>query len=211
MQPPVVPVHRRRVQFDPDPELALLRDVSPVVRIELPGYTTEPAWAWLVTRHEDVRAVLGDARRFSTSLSAVGDRSRGEGFLAVYDPPEHTRLRRMVTAPFTVNGIRRLRPRIEAIVAECLDVIAEAGPPVDLVETFALPIPSLVICELLGVPYHDRAGFQHTSKARIDLLATEASYGASNGLPRSRRKSDSAAKAIALAPLADRCPLRVGG
>src|SRR5262245_15586276 len=55
MQRPVVPVYRRRARFDPDPELALLRDVSPVVRIEMPGYTTEPAWAWLVTRHEDVR------------------------------------------------------------------------------------------------------------------------------------------------------------
>src|SRR5262245_18978264 len=92
MQPPVLPVHRRRSRFDPDPERALLRDASPVVRIELPGYNSESAWAWLVTRHEDVRTVLGDARRFSTSLSAVGDRSRGEGFLVAYDPPEHTRL-----------------------------------------------------------------------------------------------------------------------
>jgi cytochrome P450 len=172
VQTPAVAVYRRRARFDPDPELALLRDVSPVVRIELPGYTTEPAWAWLVTRHEDVREVLGDARRFSTSRSAVGERSQGEGFLVAYDPPEHTRLRRMVSAPFTMNQIRRLRPRIEAIVAECLDAIAQAGPPVDLVETFALPIPSLVICELLGVPYHDRAGFQHTSKGRIDLSTT---------------------------------------
>jgi cytochrome P450 len=174
MRTPVVPVHRRRVRFDPDPELALLRDVSPVVRIEMPGYTTEPAWAWLVTRHEDVREVLGDAGRFSTALSAVGERSRGEGFLTACDPPEHTRLRRMVSASFTVNRMRRLRPRVAAIVSECLDAIAEAGPPVDLVEKFALPIPSLVICELLDVPYHDRAEFQRTSKGRIDLSATLA-------------------------------------
>ncbi len=174
MQTPVVAVHRRRVRFDPDPELALLRDVAPVVRIDLPGNTTGPAWAWLVTRYEDVREVLGDARRFSTALTAVGERAQGEGFLVAYDPPEHTRLRRMVSAPFTVNQIRRLRPRIEAIVAECLDAIAEAGPPVDLMEMFAMPIPSLVICELLGVPYSDRAGFQHTSKARLDLSANAA-------------------------------------
>ena len=63
MRTPMVPVHRRRVRFDPDPELALLRENSPVARIEIPGYTTEPAWAWLVTRHEDVREVLGDAQR----------------------------------------------------------------------------------------------------------------------------------------------------
>ncbi|WP_203907714.1 cytochrome P450 [Rhizocola hellebori] len=175
MQTPVVAVHRRRVRFDPDPELARLREVSPVVRIELPRYTTAgPAWAWLVTRYEDVREVLADAQRFSTALTAVGERSQGDGFLVAYDPPEHTRLRRMVSAPFTGNQIRHLRPRIEVMVAECLDAIAEAGPPVDLMETFALPIPSLVICELLGVPYPDRAGFQHTSKARIDLAATAA-------------------------------------
>jgi cytochrome P450 len=79
------------------------------------------------------------------------------------DPPEHSLWRRLIIRELTVRQVARLRPRIEEIVGDCLGQMAEAGPPADLVRAFALPIPSLVICELLGVPGADRAQFQrHT-------------------------------------------------
>jgi cytochrome P450 len=85
------------------------------------------------------------------------------------DPPEHTRLRRMLTPEFTVRRMRRLEPRIREIVDEHLDAMERHGPPADLVAEFALPVPSLVICELLGVPYADRAAFQQRSNRQLDL------------------------------------------
>ena len=91
------------------------------------------------------------------------------GNLLGLDPPEHQRLRRMLTPEFTIRRIKRLEPRITEIVTEHLDAMEAAGPPADLVEHFALPIPSLVICELLGVPYDDRADFQDRSARQLDL------------------------------------------
>ena len=82
----------------------------------------------------------------------------------------HTRLRRLLTPEFTMRRPARLRPGIEAVVEERLDAMAAADGPVDLVGEFALPIPSLVICELLGVPYEDREEFQRHALARFDLF-----------------------------------------
>ncbi|WP_378788556.1 cytochrome P450 [Nonomuraea fastidiosa] len=87
----------------------------------------------------------------------------------MFDPPEHTRLRRMLTPEFTMRRMRRLEPRVRDIVTAHLDAMEAAGPPADLVTSFALPIPSLVICELLGVPYEDRADFQRRSGTMLDL------------------------------------------
>src|SRR5205085_4971724 len=81
----------------------------------------------------------------------------------------HTRLRRMLTPEFTVHRIRRLAPRIQEIVDDHLDELEREGPPADLVSRFALPIPSLVICELLGVPYSERAQFQERTRRQLDL------------------------------------------
>jgi cytochrome P450 len=75
----------------------------------------------------------------------------------------------MLTPEFTIRRIKRLEPRITEIVTEHLDAMQASGPPADLVEHFALPIPSLVICELLGVPYEDRADFQARSARQLDL------------------------------------------
>jgi cytochrome P450 len=91
------------------------------------------------------------------------------GNLLGLDPPEHTRLRRLLTPEFTVRRMRRLEPRIVEIVDDHLDAMEKAGPPADLVAEFALPIPSLVICELLGVPYADRAAFQERTSRLLDL------------------------------------------
>lgn len=95
-------------------------------------------------------------------------RSRAGNLLGL-DPPEHQRLRRMLTPEFTIRRMKRLEPRIVEIVDQHLDAMESAGPPVDLVESFALPIPSLVICELLGVPYDDRDDFQRRSARQLDL------------------------------------------
>jgi cytochrome P450 len=173
---PVLPIHMQRDGFAPVPELADIRDGSGVARIR----TTFGEDAWLVTRFADVREVLSDPARFSNGqvrrrppdLPEMSedeiDRLRAGNLLA-FDPPEHTRLRRLLTPEFTVRRMRRLEPRIHEIVAEHLDAMERKGPPVDLVGAFALPIPSLVICELLGVPYSDRAEFQGRTSRLLDL------------------------------------------
>nr|WP_042196153.1 cytochrome P450 [Kibdelosporangium sp. MJ126-NF4]CEL22436.1 putative cytochrome P450 hydroxylase [Kibdelosporangium sp. MJ126-NF4]CTQ89291.1 putative cytochrome P450 hydroxylase [Kibdelosporangium sp. MJ126-NF4] len=166
-QAPEIPVHIRRDKFTPSPDLRKLREEQPVTRVQ----TAIGGPAWLVTRYADIREVFGGSGKFSnTPIGPFRDQNLGRsGFLLGYDAPEHTRLRRMLTPEFTVRRIRRLQPRIEAIVDEHLDALEQAGPPADLVATFALPIPSLVICELLGVPYEDRDGFQETAKVRLDM------------------------------------------
>ncbi len=155
--------------LDPIPELAERRAAEPVSKLELPFGIT----AWLVTGYEPARAVLGDATSFSNAFGNLTTDGTGEdqdpGGLGMTDPPYHTRLRKMLTPEFTMRRLRRLQPRISAIVDEQLDAIEAAGAPADLVTLFALPIPSLVICELLGVPYADRDGFQALSTARFDL------------------------------------------
>jgi cytochrome P450 len=83
------------------------------------------------------------------------------------DNPEHARLRRMVTAPFTIRRVETMRPAVQKIVDDLIDELLAGPNPVDLVEAFALPVPSLVICELLGVPYTDHDFFQENSKVII--------------------------------------------
>jgi cytochrome P450 len=172
----------RRTPFDPDDELTRRRVEAPVSLVESPmGPIRFPAW--LITRYEDVRAVLGDATTFNNSGEAVRTQVKAiagaeaaerlplgaQTSLIGCDPPDHTWLRRLVAPRFTVKRMLELRPRIEAIVTEHLDAMAERGTPADLVHEFALPVPSLVICELLGVPYEDRAEFQRRSRQQLNL------------------------------------------
>ncbi|GAA4237179.1 cytochrome P450 [Streptosporangium album] len=176
---PTLPLHMRRAGFDPDPELAVLRDEEGVRRVSTPFGVD----AWLVTRFADVRAVLSDAERFSNArqgafrLPGAPEMSEEEiavmraGNLLAFDPPEHTRLRRLLTPEFTIRRMRRLEPRIRHIVEEHLDAMEDAGSPADLVSSFALPVPSLVICELLGVPYADREDFQRRTSRLLDVSA----------------------------------------
>jgi cytochrome P450 len=176
---PTLPVHMQRNGFDPTPEIAEMRDGPGIQRIR----TMLGMEAWLVTRFADVRGVLGDPARFSNArVPAAFQRPKGlpplsteevgrmrAGNLLASDPPDHTRLRRFLTPEFTVRRMRRLEPRIQEIVDEHLDAMERHGPPADLVAEFALPVPSLVICELLGVPYTDRAAFQERSNRQLDL------------------------------------------
>ncbi len=166
--------------FDPAAELARIRTEQPVFPMAIPGGQT----VYLVTRWDDVRNVLGDHERFSNDFAGViglGSSQEDPGGLGFRDPPEHTRLRRFLTPEFTMHRLRRLEPRIEALVEECLDRMEAKGSPVDLMEEFALPIPSLVVCELLGVPYEDRSDFVKLSTDRFDFTAgPEASLQAVN-------------------------------
>ncbi|MFL6075725.1 MAG: cytochrome P450 [Mycobacteriales bacterium] len=153
--------------FDPPADYARLREEAPISRHVWPNGVE----AWLVTRHADVRALLSDTRlsvnRFASPPPSLS-LGRGSGVmlpksLIGMDPPEHTPRRQLYVRELTVRKILRLKPRIEAIVDSLVDDVARHDPPVDLVETFCQPIPSLVICELLGVPVEDRADFQkHT-------------------------------------------------
>jgi oxidation protein CepF len=102
-----------------------------------------------------------------------GQRQPGRpGNLLHYDPPEHTRLRKMLTAEFTMHRMRRLEPRMHALVTERLDIMQRAGPPADLIQQFAQPAAALMLCELLGVPRDDsadlarRSGVHHNSNHR---------------------------------------------
>jgi cytochrome P450 len=175
--PELPPLHMRREAFSPTAELREIRETSGV-RTVLNAFGME---VYLVTRHEDIKAVLSDHERFSNGrppgftlpgapeISAEEQASANAGNLLGLDPPEHQRLRRMLTGEFTVRRMKRLEPRIVEIVEQQLDAMEASGPPADLVEHFALPVPSLVICELLGVPYGDREDFQRRSARQLDL------------------------------------------
>ena len=158
--------------FDPPPGLRRLQGREPISKVRLWDGSTP----WLITRHADQRALLADPRvsadvtreGFPHHSRSARERSRqGLTFLSV-DNPEHSRLRRMITAPFTHRRMEALRPSVQRIVDDLIDAM-EAGPrPVDLTTAFALPVPSLVICELLGVPYEDHEYFQVRSRLLVD-------------------------------------------
>ncbi|WP_083661860.1 cytochrome P450 [Actinophytocola xanthii] len=169
----------RRDGLDPVPELGELREREPVSKLNIPFGVN----VWLVSGLDEAKAVLGDAKRFSNDFANLAGKglsvTHSPGGLGFADPPEHTRLRKLLTPEFTMRRLNRLTPGIKAIVEQRLDAMAAVDGPVDLVEEFALPIPSLVICELLGVPYEDRGDFQRLSVARFDLFGgATASLGA---------------------------------
>jgi cytochrome P450 len=170
----------KREGLDPIPALAEKRENEPVTKLPIPFGVN----VWLVTGYEEAKTVLGNAKSYSNDFSnLVGEHgasaSHSPGGLGFADPPEHTRLRKLLTPEFTMRRLSRLTPGIKAIIDKQLDEMAAAEGPVDLVEHFALPIPSLVICELLGVPYDDRDDFQRLSMARFDLFGgATASLGA---------------------------------
>jgi cytochrome P450 len=162
---PEMPLHMRRDGFGPVAELAKARDAEGVTEVVTPFGIP----AYVVTRHADIRRVFADAATFSNSRRSRSDGVRRDGMLLMYDPPEHTRLRKMLSPEFTVRRMRRLEPRITEIVDDALGDLERAGQPADLVSLFALPVPSLVICELLGVPFADRADFQGRSGQILDM------------------------------------------
>ncbi|MEU5694530.1 cytochrome P450 [Actinosynnema sp. NPDC020468] len=160
----------RRDGVEPAAAMERLRLTGPVHRLPVPFGVR----VWLVTGRPEAKAVLADTDAFSNDYArlgaAVGRIEQAPGGLGFADPPDHTRLRKLLTPEFTMRRLSRLVPRIDQIVTERLDAMEAADGPVDLVAEFALPIPSLTICELLGVPYADRARFQELAAARFDLF-----------------------------------------
>lgn len=161
-----------------DPMLDELRQIEPVAKVQLPF--GQPAW--LVTKYDDVKRVYDDdafCRRGTTDegvprLSAVVRMQPGT--LNSMDDEEHKRLRAFVGKAFSTRRVEGLRPRAQEVTAGLLDAIEAAGPPADLVESLALPLPIAMICELLGVPFADRDTFRGWSdKFMSDGLAADGS------------------------------------
>ncbi|MEV6301291.1 cytochrome P450 [Actinoplanes sp. NPDC051861] len=167
--------------FDPAPGLKDLQQQGPLARRRIWDGSTP----WVVTRYDDQRRLLADPR-VSADASRPGypspTRSADQGNASfgfiLMDDPEHARLRRMVTAPFMVKRIEAMRPAVQRIVDTLIDDMLAGPKPVDLVESFALPVPSLVISDLLGVPYDDHGFFQQNSKDLISLAVTPQQRGA---------------------------------
>ncbi|HVV14138.1 cytochrome P450 [Amycolatopsis sp.] len=170
----------KRNGLDPVPDLAAARENNPVSRLKLPFGLR----AWLVSGYDEAKDVLAKAGSFSNDYTnlvgtAAMSADQNPGGLGFADPPDHTRLRKLLTPEFTMRRLSRLTPRIHQIVNQQLDEMAATDGPVDLMQAFAFPIPSLTICELLGVSYEDRADFQRLSTVRFDLFAgAGASFGA---------------------------------
>ncbi|WP_433392124.1 cytochrome P450 [Micromonospora sp. KLBMP9576] len=149
---------------------------------------------WFVTRHADQRALLNDPR-LSIDEKRPGyphmTRSRAASaphhpaLITNTDPPEHTRLRRTVNAPFMVKRVEALRPRIQKVLDGLIDDMLAGPRPADLVQAIGLPVPTMVITEILGAPYEDRLLFQTTSHTLISHESTpeqaEAAAGALTG------------------------------
>jgi cytochrome P450/ferredoxin len=166
----------RRCPYGPPPEYAELRR-QPISRVRMP----DGSKAWILTRYDDVKAVLGD-HWFSTEPTREGYPfisparaslllNEDPAPLIRLDPPEHTRQRRMLTREFMLGRVRAMRPMIERTVDQLLDELERTEPPVDFAERFALALPSTVIAAILGVPYEDRGYFQERAQAKLDLTA----------------------------------------
>jgi cytochrome P450 len=185
-----VPTSAPLLRFDdptmqnPHPIYARLRELAPVVRVEMPPSGLQ---VWVLTRYEDVRAALAD-RRLSKDVEKAGEllhkhapigptsdltsRMLSRHMLNA-DPPEHTRLRRTMSKAFTPDRVDALRPRVEALTTELIDGFA-GEEEIDLISRFAFPLPLTVICELFGVPEEDRVELHRWSLALTVDSATVA-------------------------------------
>jgi cytochrome P450 len=158
--------------LDPPPGLTALQAEGPLARVRLWDGSTP----WLVTRYADQRALLADPRvsadatrpGFPHTSAGLRERVTQDRSFIRLDDPEHARLRRMVTGPFTLRQVEAMRPGIQRIVDGLIDDLLAGPKPADLVAAFALPVPSLVICQLLGVPYADHDFFQRNSRILIN-------------------------------------------
>jgi cytochrome P450 len=160
--------------FDPAAEYVDLRASEPLDKVACPaGFD-----AYVLSGYEEMRTLLNDPRlssRGALSNHIITDRDTNTepapGSIIHLDGPEHARLRRMLTPEFTVKRMRALREYVAGLVDERIDAMLASDGPVDLYQDFALPIPSLVICELLGVPYADRDRFQDQTTILVSIDA----------------------------------------
>lgn len=165
------PFHRPSAVEVP-PVYEELRGKCPVAHVRLPTGDE----GYVVTRYDDVRTVLADDR-FSRAATISPEAPQltptppVPGSLFTTDAPEHTRLRRLVSREFTARRVQNMRPRIQELTDGLLDEMEKLDGPVDLNTALAFPLPVMVICELLGVPFEDRDRFREWSDAFVSLTA----------------------------------------
>ncbi|WP_394554797.1 cytochrome P450 [Agromyces sp. MMS24-JH15] len=160
--------------YSPPLEHLRIQRESPISQVQ---WRERPLW--VITKHADARTMLGDTR-FSSDRSLPGHPTNA-GYtsaaklknLIEMDPPEHTQQRGRIMNEFTVKKIAAMRPRVEEIVEEAIDAMLASGTEADLVAALSLPVPSVVIAELLGVPAEDHALFQDNSAAFVDADSTQ--------------------------------------
>ena len=170
---PAIPVPRdARCPLKPPPEFAEWRASESLQVVLWRGKPT-----WMVSRYEDIRAALTDPRLSAKTIpDSMQTKSAEDNVPVIFariDDPEHNRLRRMMTKDFTFRRAEAMRPQIQELVDGFLDDMVDNGPPADLVRDFALPVPSLVISLLLGVPYEDHEFFQYHSTKGLDARSTD--------------------------------------
>jgi cytochrome P450 len=153
-----------RVIADPFPYYRLLHREAPLHKVEKHGF-------WAISRYDDVERALQDWEGLSTTWGPGPQRVESEvASILQSDPPEHTRLRSIISRAFTPRAVRACEPLIEAYAHERIDAMLESGTP-DLVDEYAIPIPVVVIAELLGVPREDRATFRRWSDDIVGAIA----------------------------------------
>jgi cytochrome P450 len=179
-QPPRVDLLDPAFKANPYPTYAELRSTAPVHRVELP----DGLGIWLITRYDDVLAVLKDERFVKDWRKALTPEQLAQvppippvmealsRNMLDMDPPDHQRLRSLVSKAFTPRLIKRLRPRVQAIAAGLLDAVQDRGE-MDLIDDYAFPLPITVIAELLGVPAEDRDSFREWSDAAVSGNTTQ--------------------------------------
>jgi cytochrome P450 len=169
---PVIPAPRAvGCPLAPPAEFAAWRESNGLQQAVWQGKTV-----WMISRYADIRAALVDPRLSANTMAYSVETTADQDVPAIFprlDDPEHNRLRRMMTRDFTYRRGETMRPQIQELVDGFLDDIVAAGPPADLVRGFALPVPSLVICLLLGVPYDDHDFFQRASTTGLDANASD--------------------------------------
>ncbi|MEV7869055.1 cytochrome P450 [Streptomyces sp. NPDC088124] len=163
----------------PPPTAQKLRAEQPITKVRIWNGGTP----WLITRHADQRTLLTDPRVSDDDLDPgfpYVNAHRAEiapltpRMITNTDAPEHTRLRRTVNGPFVIKRIEKMREPIQKIVDDLIDEMLAGPSSADLLKTFALPVPSLVIAELLGVPYKDHDFFQTSSSTVLDSTVPPA-------------------------------------
>jgi cytochrome P450 len=176
---PVIPARRATgCPLAPPAEFASWREADGLKRATWQGKEV-----WMISRYADIRAALVDPRLSVNTMTYSVETTPEQDIPAVFprlDDPEHNRLRRMMARDFTFRRGEAMRPQIQELVDGFLDNIIAAGPPADLVRAFALPVPSLVICLLIGVPYDDHDFFQRASTTGLDSNSTEEQKGQSS-------------------------------
>ena len=173
----------RTCPYHPSPDYDQLRDGAPLHRVRLYSGRT----VWVVTRYDVARRILADDRLsinrndpgFPVTLPQFeAFRRFKKRTLVGMDPPEHGHYRRMLIGEFTLKRMNALRPVIEGAVSGLLDDMIAAGPPADLVSSFSIPVPSMIISRILGVPYEHHGFFQDTSRRMLTAQTSDIAVAA---------------------------------